>query len=476
MSNLKQLDEYRFLIEKSFQPGMRIDGMIYATEKMMNGIRADQTLQQVANVATLPGLVGRSMAMPDAHQGYGFPIGGVAASDFEDGIVSAGGVGFDINCGVRLLSSGWTTNEIRPHIEALVNGLFKAIPCGAGKTGRLDLSKNELDAVMVEGASWVVDRGYGEKSDLLYIEEQGKMLDADPSRIGSRAYDRGDSQLGTLGSGNHFVEIQSVTEIFDEVAAKAFGLFKDQVTVLIHTGSRGFGHQICTDYLETMQDAAKKYKISLIDRQLACAPIQSREGKDYLAAMAAAANFAFANRQSITHWIREVFFEILGSGSLPVVYDVAHNIAKLETHLVGGRQRQLLIHRKGATRSFPKHRPELPEKYYEVGQPVLIPGSMGTASYVLVGTEQSMQETFGSTCHGAGRTKSRHAAMKEISASQLVHQLNERGIVVRGASKSGLSEEHPGAYKDVDLVVDVVEKAGLARKVAKMVPMGVIKG
>jgi tRNA-splicing ligase RtcB len=477
MSQLQKLDDYRYLIPKSFREGMNVEGLIFASADLIKAIENDLTLMQVANVATLPGLVGRSLAMPDAHQGYGFAIGGVAAADIHKGVVSAGGVGFDINCGVRLLRSEFHLNEVRPKLDALLNQMFRDIPCGTGKKGIVGgLSHEELDRVLEQGSQWAVEKGYGTAEDLRHIEESGKIPHADPNKVSRRAKERGRDQLGTLGSGNHFAEIQYVSEVFDEVAAKAFGLFPDQIVVLIHTGSRGLGHQVCTDYLEIMQDAMRKYKITIVDRQLACVPIQSPEGQSYLQAMASAANFAFANRQMITHWIRQAFERILGSGDLKIVYDVCHNIAKEEMHRVDGSFRKVLVHRKGATRAFPKHRPEIPPDYDEVGQPVLIPGSMGTCSYVLVGTEKAMEETFGSSCHGAGRAMSRHAAKKQITAEQLLHNLKEKGIHVCGASKSGLTEENPDAYKDVSLVVEVVHNAGIARKVAKFIPIGVIKG
>lgn len=477
MTVLQKLDEYRYLIPKSFREGMKIEGLIYASTELIKAIEHDLTLTQVANVATLTGLVGRSLAMPDAHQGYGFAIGGVAAADMEKGIVSAGGVGFDINCGVRLLRSDLRLDDVKPKIDSVLNQMFRDIPCGTGKKGVVGaLSYEELDKVLEQGAQWAVEKGYGSKYDLLHIEETGRIPNADPAKVSRRAKERGKDQLGTLGSGNHFAEVQYVAEVFDPETAQAFGLFAQQIVVLIHTGSRGLGHQVCTDYLEVMQGAMKKYGIQIVDRQLACVPIQSPEGQSYLKAMASAANFAFANRQMITHWTREAFASVLGNGDLQVVYDVCHNIAKEETHRVSGSSQKLLVHRKGATRAFPKHRPEIPADYMEVGQPVLIPGSMGTCSYVLVGTERAMEETFGSSCHGAGRAKSRHAAKKEITAEQLLEDLKHKGIHVRGASKSGLTEESPDAYKDVSLVVEVVHNAGIAKKVAKLVPIGVIKG
>ncbi len=473
---LKKLDEHRYLVPKNFRPGMVIEGLIYANEALIKQIEKDQTLDQVANVATLPGLVGRSLAMPDAHQGYGFAIGGVAASDLEKGVVSAGGVGFDINCGVRLLASDILLSVVLPKIDELLNQMFRDIPCGTGKKGMVGLSFEQLDQVLTKGAEWAVQNGYGTAEDLDHTEEEGRLRSADARDVSDRAKQRGRDQLGTLGSGNHFAEVQYVSEIFDEEAAGAFGLKPQHIVVMIHSGSRGLGHQVCTDFLEIMQHAMRKYKIEIVDRQLACVPIQSPEGQSYLRAMAAAANFAFANRQMMTHWTREAFKKLFGKGSLRLVYDVCHNIAKEETHNVNGQQKKVLVHRKGATRAYPKHRPELPKDYYEVGQPVLIPGSMGTCSYVLVGTERAMDETFGSSCHGAGRAMSRHAAKKDITAEQLIRQLSDKGIHIRGASKSGLTEEKPEAYKDVSEVVEVVHNAGIAKKVAKLIPIGVIKG
>jgi tRNA-splicing ligase RtcB (3'-phosphate/5'-hydroxy nucleic acid ligase) len=472
----KKIDSYRYLLPKSFKQGMRIDGMVYANDELIRQIEKDQTSDQVANVATLPGLVGKSLAMPDAHQGYGFCIGGVAAADLDEGIVSAGGVGFDINCGVRLLASPFEKKDVMPKLSDLLNQLFRDIPCGTGKKGILEVSKNELDTVLAQGVKWAVEHGYGHEEDIARIEEYGKIPDANPAFVSSRAKERGHHQIGTLGSGNHFFEIQVVEEIFEEETARAFGLQKEQIVVLIHSGSRGLGHQVCTDYLDAMQGGMKKYGISVIDRQLACVPIKSREGREYLGAMAASANFAFVNRQMITHWTREAFQRILGSSDLRIVYDVCHNMAKYEEHSVNGNRKTVLVHRKGATRAFPKGHPALPDELRQAGQPVLIPGSMGTNSYVLVGTERAMQETFGSSCHGAGRAKSRTQAKKETTADELLREMNDKGILVRGESRSGLTEEKPDAYKDVSQVVDVVHGAGIARKVAKLTPLAVMKG
>ncbi len=473
---LKQLDEYRYIIPMSYKEGMRIEGMIYADTGLIDQIKRDQTLDQVANVATLPGLVGRSLAMPDAHQGYGFCIGGVAAADLDDGVVSAGGVGFDINCGVRLLRSPLRTKEIRPKLEPLLHQLFRDIPCGTGRKGLLDVSKGELDNVLREGARWAVGHGYGHDQDLARIEEFGRMPDADPSLVSHRAKDRGHHQLGTLGSGNHFLEIQRVSEVYDDDSAARLGITTDQIVILIHSGSRGLGHQVCTDYLDVMHEGMRKYGISVIDRQLACVPITSPEGMHYLKAMAAAANFAFANRQMMTHWVREAFQRVLGTGNIDIVYDVCHNIAKQEDHEINGKRKTVLVHRKGATRAFPKGHPALPPELRDVGQPVLIPGSMGTSSYILVGTDRAMKETFGSTCHGAGRAKSRTQAKRETSAEQLLRDLKDKGILVKGETRSGLTEEKPDAYKDVSRVVDVVHGAGIARKVAQLIPLAVMKG
>ncbi len=473
---LEKLDDYRYIIPKSYKQGMRIEGLVYANESLIRQIEKDLTKDQVANVATLPGLVGRSLAMPDAHQGYGFCIGGVAASDLNEGVVSAGGVGFDINCGVRLLASPLQVEEVEPKLKALLNQLFRDIPCGAGRHGLLDIAREDLDQVLEEGAQWAVERGYGSDDDIAYIEELGRMTSADASRVSRRAKQRGYRQLGTLGSGNHFLEIQKVEEVFDPELAGCFGLYLDQVVVLIHTGSRGLGHQVCTDYLDLMQDAMRRYQIEVVDRQLACVPINSREGQDYLGAMAAAANFAFANRQMITHWTRQAFGRILGSETLKVVYDVCHNIAKQEQHQIGDKKGEVLVHRKGATRAFPKGHPALPEEVRDLGQPVLVPGSMGTCSYVLVGTGQAMAETFGSSCHGAGRAKSRSQAKRETTAKQLLHDLQGKKILVKAQSRSGLVEEKPDAYKDVSQVVEVVQKAGIATKLAKLVPLAVMKG
>jgi tRNA-splicing ligase RtcB (3'-phosphate/5'-hydroxy nucleic acid ligase) len=473
---LKKLDDYRFLIPRGFREGMRIEGLVFADDQLIRQIEKDQTLDQVANVATLPGLVGRSLAMPDAHQGYGFCIGGVAAADAREGVVSAGGVGFDINCGVRLLSSPLSVREVRPHLSKLLAQQFRDIPCGTGRSGLLKISRDDLDQLLRDGARWAVGKGYGTDADLSRIEDFGCLKTANPVRVSDRAKERGHSQLGTLGSGNHFLEIQVVDEIFDAEVAERFGLDREQIVVLIHSGSRGLGHQVCTDYLDLMLGALRKYDIDVVDRQLACVPIQSQEGQDYLSAMAAAANFAFVNRQMITHWTRKAFERIVGTDRLNVVYDVCHNIAKFEEHMIQGRSQRVLVHRKGATRAFPPGHPALPEELRPVGQPVLIPGSMGTCSYVLVGTEAAMNETFGSSCHGAGRSMSRSQAKRETTPEQLLKEMKEKGILVKGQTRSGLTEEKPNAYKDVGQVVAVVHNSGLARKVARLLPLAVMKG
>jgi tRNA-splicing ligase RtcB len=479
MVKLRQIDAYRWEIPREGK--MRTRGLIFASKEMLPVIQEDQSLQQVANVATLPGIVGPSLAMPDIHWGYGFAIGGVAAFDVEEGIVSPGGVGYDINCGVRLLRTKLPREQVICCIEDLVNALFNNIPSGVGSRRKdLKLTGPTSKKVLKDGARWAVKEGFGEASDLEHIEAGGRIEGADPDLVSQFAMDRGKDQVGTLGSGNHFVEVGYVLEIYDAGLAEKLGLFKDQVTAIIHTGSRGLGHQVCEDYIKVMLKASAKYGIELPDRQLCCAPLTSPEGKQYLAAMAGAANFAFANRQMITHWVRESFEQVFQMGprdlGLELVYDVAHNIAKLETHKVEGKSRKLCIHRKGATRAFPPGHPEVPEAYRQTGQPVLIPGDMGRYSFVLVGTEKALTETFGSTCHGAGRRMSRHQAKKAARGRFIVKELAEKGIIVRGAGRATIDEEISEAYKDVESVVDVVHGAGIAKKVAKLKPLGVIKG
>jgi tRNA-splicing ligase RtcB len=477
---LQQIDPCRWRIPREGK--MRVEGLVFADRAMMEVLQKEQALEQVRNVATLPGIVGRSIAMPDIHWGYGFPIGGVAAFDPENGgVVSPGGVGYDINCGVRLLRSELESEEIRPHLRELADALFRNVPSGVGSHRRdLSLAPRETRKVLEQGAAWAVKNGFGSAQDLDHIEERGTIAGADPEVISERALERGRNQLGTLGSGNHFLEVQRVDEVLDSEAANALGLFEDQVTVSIHTGSRGLGYQVCDDHLKMMLRAAAKYGIELPDRQLCCAPLESPEGRQYLTAMAGAANFAFANRQLITHWVRETFEQVLQAGPsqlrMGLIYDVCHNIAKWETHQVEGRARRLCVHRKGATRAFPPGHAETPALYREVGQPVLIPGDMGRCSYVLVGTEDAFNETFGSTCHGAGRVLSRHAAKKMARGRDIPADLAAQGILIRAAGRATMAEEISEAYKDVSEVVEVVRRAGIGRIVARLVPMAVVKG
>ena len=477
---LKQKGPYIWEIPKEFRPGMLVDGRIYASQSLMKYIIKDQAPDQVANVAFLPGIVGYSLAMPDIHWGYGFPIGGVAATRLDDGVISPGGVGFDINCGVRLLRSNLKFQDIKNKMNQLVELLYKKIPAGVGSEGILKLNLAEAKRVLADGAQWAVQKGFGEKDDITYTEEKGKMREANPDIISNKAIQRGASQLGTLGSGNHFLEIQLVDKIYQAEKANQMGLEEGMITLLVHTGSRGFGHQVCSDHLAVMQKAVQRYKISIPDRQLACAPLTTPEGKNYYQAMCCAANFAWANRQCITHWIREVFSQIFRVSQeelgLKLVYDVAHNIAKIEDHQYEGNNLQLCVHRKGATRAFPPHHPELPPKYKEIGQPVLIPGDMGRFSFVLVGNEKVMQETFGSTCHGAGRQLSRGAAKREVRNRNIVAELAKRDILVKARSRETLAEEISEAYKDVTEVVNVMDQSGISSKVARMRPLGVIKG
>jgi tRNA-splicing ligase RtcB (3'-phosphate/5'-hydroxy nucleic acid ligase) len=474
---LETIDRFRYRIPRDASRGMRSDVVVYASEQLLEQIRRDKSLEQAVNVSMLPGIVGPSLAMPDIHQGYGFPIGGVAATDWETGVVSPGGVGFDINCGVRLMRTSISAEEARPLMRELINQIFRDVPCGTGGEGPVGLTSSELEEVLVEGARWAVKQGYGEPADAEFSEARGGLPEADPNKVSARAKERGQHQLGTIGSGNHFLEVQYVERIEDEAAARVLGLERDQVVVLVHCGSRGLGHQVCTDFLAQMGAAMKKYDISLPDRQLACVPIQSEEGQSYLAAMRASANFAWANRQAILHFLRGAFRRIFGQETrIDVVYDVCHNIAKRERHRLSGRWIDVLVHRKGATRAFPPGDPELPEAYQSVGQPVLIPGSMGTASWVLAGAEGAMRETFGSVCHGAGRLMSRTAAKKGRNANEVKKELEAHGIIVRSETKDGILEEIPEAYKNVDEVIEVVASAGLARKVARLRPMGVIKG
>jgi tRNA-splicing ligase RtcB len=460
---------------------MRVPGLIYASEEMLQSIQEEQTPEQVANVAFLPGIVKFSFAMPDIHWGYGFPIGGVAAMSVKDGIISPGGVGYDINCGVRLLRTNLSETEVRPKIEQLVNRLFANVPSGLGSEGKIRVSRKEMNELMVEGARWAVKHGFGSEEDLDTTEEGGCLKGADPSKISEKAIKRGMPQAGTLGSGNHFLEVQVVREIFDSEAASVMGVNEiGQVLVLIHTGSRGFGHQVCTDHLRVMEEVVSKYGIKLPDRQLACAPIESKEGRDYLAAMACAANYAWNNRQCITHWTREGFSKVFDKSpeelGMRQIYDVAHNIAKIEEHMVNRQRLKVCVHRKGATRAFPPNHKDIPQRYKEIGQPVLIPGDMGRCSFIAVGTERAMEESFGSTCHGAGRVLSRHAARRSLRGKDVAQDLERRGITIKTGSISSLAEEASQAYKDVTKVIEVCHQAGISKKVAMAVPLGVIKG
>lgn len=479
---LEQVGPCQYRIPKEYRPDMRVDGLIFADETLMAAIKLDNGPEQVANVATLPGIQRASLAMPDIHWGYGFAIGGVAATDPEEGgVISPGGVGYDINCGVRLLRSDIEWSEAKPHIRELVDQLFRDIPTGVGQSGVYKFARPELAELMAEGASYVVQRGYGSERDLAFTEAGGVLAGADPDRVSERAYARGYDQCGTLGSGNHFLEVQVVDRVLDPVAAGVMGLREGQVTVLIHSGSRGLGYQVCDDHLAMFKGAPGRYGFSLPDPQLACAPVRSPEGEAYLAAMRAAANFAWCNRQLLAHQARMVFSKVFGRSwealGLDMVYDVAHNIAKFEDHQVGGGlSKNVCVHRKGATRAFPPGHPEIPAAYRAVGQPVIIPGSMGTASWVLAGQPGSMAESFGTTCHGAGRVMSRTKAVKLAAGRRIDRELDALGIIARARGFKGLAEEQPAAYKDVDQVVEVVDRAGISRKVARLRPVGVIKG
>lgn len=478
---LNKIDDYHYEIPMSYKPGMRVPGSIIASPELIEPIRHDQAMEQVANVSMLPGIVRYSLAMPDIHWGYGFCIGGVAATDpDQQGVISPGGVGYDINCGVRVLRTHLRADEIRPDIESLIKKMFNTVPTGVGKGGKHKFGKSDTKKILSQGVKWIVSQGLGMAGDIECCEAQGCIEGADPDALSERAYQRGEDQCGTLGSGNHFMEVQEVQEIYDQKIAKAFGLEVGQVTVMIHSGSRGLGYQVCEDAIHQLRDVPAQYGITLPDRQLVCAPVHSPQGKHYLAAMRAAANFAWANRQILTHLAREVFKDFfhqkLESLGMELLYDVAHNIAKMEYHDVDGRRKLLCVHRKGATRAFPAGHPELPERYRPFGQPVLIPGDMGRASYILVGLPEVMQLSFGSTCHGAGRVLSRSAAIQAARGRSISRELADQGIVAISRDRQGLAEEQPMAYKDVSLVVDAVVGANLARKVARLKPMGVIKG
>jgi len=478
---LERVDDFRWRMPADAGRGMRVDGMVYGTSELVEASLEEGALAQVANVAHLPGIVGFSMAMPDIHFGYGFPIGGVAGLRTDEGVVSPGGVGYDINCGVRLLTTGIELADVKEKLDALLTECFRVVPSGVGEDGSVSLNDKRFEEVCRLGSRWAVRNGHGLPEDAERTEGGGCIPGADPEAVSERARKRAMDQLGSLGAGNHFVEIQVVDAIYDEDAARAMGIREPgQIAVMIHCGSRGFGHQVCDDYIALMQNAVRKYGIELPDRQLGCAPVRSPEGQRYLQAMACAANYAWANRQVIMHQVRGAFERVLGASAeslrLALVYDVAHNIAKIETHEVDGRPTELCVHRKGATRAFPPGHPDVPECYREVGQPVIVPGDMGTASYLLAGTERAYRETFGSTCHGAGRQLSRSAARKLRSGHDVIEALAAKDILVRAGSTAGVAEEQPDAYKDVDMVVATVVGAGLSTKVARMRPLAVMKG
>jgi len=482
MSSLipKKIGNMTYKIEKDEALGMKVPVIIYADDQLLEKMMTDRTIKQAINVSTIPGILQNVVVLPDGHEGYGFPVGGVAAMDAEEGMISPGGVGYDINCGVRLLRTNLKEKDVRPKLKELVNDLFNSIPSGVGSKGAIRLSSSQLDEVLVKGVPWAIDNGYGTKDDAEVCEENGHMDKADPNKVSDRARKRGAPQLGSLGSGNHFLEIQKVAEIHDEEAAKRMGIEQGQVTILTHCGSRGFGHQICSDYLRISEQALKKYNISLPDRELACVPNSSEEGESYRKAMFAALNFAWSNRQMITHWTRKSFERVFKQSEadleMNLVYDVSHNIAKVEKHTIDGKQRSVVVHRKGATRAFPANKEEVPKKYRDLGQPVFIPGSMGTGSWILLGQPNSMNLTFGSTAHGAGRTMSRTKARQNYTESQVKKFLSDKGIEVKALTRDGIVEETPQAYKDVDSIVNVSHELGIATKVAKLVPIGVIKG
>lgn len=480
LQDFTKISDYIWEIPRSYRDDMRVPARVYASRDLLEQALGDKSIDQLINAATLPGIVGYAIAMPDVHQGYGFPVGGVAATRLPHGVISPGAIGYDINCGVRLLASELNAEEVEPYLADLATVLFNTCPSGVGQGGRFRLNHAELDGVLANGAAWCLQNDLAMPDDLTHTEGNGRLEGADPARVSDKAHQRGRDQLGTLGAGNHFIEVDQVAATYDEAAADAYGLRPGQIVVLIHCGSRGLGHQVCTDYVRLFQKTLQKFKIQLPDRELVCAPLNTPEGEDYLAAMRAAANFAFANRQTLAMLVRESFENVFAGSGLPFhmrqVYDVAHNIGKIETHTVNGQQMQVCVHRKGATRAFGPDHPEVPEDYRHVGQPVLVPGSMGTASYVLAGTAGAMVETFGSTCHGAGRTMSRTKARKEVRGDTLKHDLKQQGIHVRAGSMRGLAEEAPRAYKEVEAVIEAVEGAGVARAVARLEPLAVIKG
>ncbi len=479
-SDFEQINDYVWELPQAYDGRMRVPARIYGSEEIFEAAFRDSSVTQLMNVAMLPGIVKYAMAMPDVHQGYGFPIGGVAAFRWDEGIISPGGVGYDINCGVRMLASQIDYAALEPYLKDLIASIDRNCPSGVGGKGAVQLSDKELDDVLERGAEWALSKGYAQRDDLERTESQGRIAGAQAGAVGARAKERGRPQMGSLGAGNHFLEIDVVDEIYDAEAADVMGLAQDRVVVQIHCGSRGLGHEVCGQYIRTLQDAPRRYGIDIPDRELVAAPVDSREGREYLAAMSAAANYAFANRQILAHFVRRSFEQVMAgkvkNWHLTQVYDVTHNIAKIEEHQVGSQRMKVIVHRKGATRAFPPRHPELPAVYRSIGQPVLVPGSMGTASYVLAGTSTAMDETFGSTCHGAGRMMSRNAALKQARGEHVRSELASQGIVVRTGSLKGLAEEAPYAYKDVSLVVDSVAGAGLARKVARVRPVAVIKG
>jgi len=479
---LERLDNYSWRIPQKYKSGMRVPGIVFADDELLEKIKSDRTLEQATNVAHLPGIYKYSVTLPDGHEGYGFPIGGVAATDYVEGVLSPGGVGYDINCGVRLLTTSLAEQDIRPKLADLANAFFNNIPCGLGSRRKdFRTTASDLDRMAVEGVPWLVEQGMGWKEDIEHCEEKGRMETAGPDKVSTTAKSRGATQIGTLGSGNHFLEIQKVDKIFKPDVAKAFGINESgQITVMIHCGSRGYGHQICSDYLRVMERAVHKYKIELPDRELACAPGNTKEAEDYFQAMSCAVNYAFVNRQAITHWVRQSFEEVFKQPAenfdLRLIYDVAHNIAKIEEHQINGQRKKVWTHRKGATRAFPSHNLEIPVDYRNFGQPVIIPGSMGSSSWLLVGMARSMEVSFGSTAHGAGRMMSRAEAKRSFWGGDVKKNLEKRGIVVRAASAVVLAEEADPAYKNVDKVVDVSDKVGIATRVARLLPIAVVKG
>ena len=476
----KKIGDMTYQIDVDSSKGMHVPVTIYADQKLVEKMVAGRTIQQAINVSTIPGIQKHSIVLPDGHEGYGFPVGGVAAMDAEEGMISPGGVGYDINCGVRLVKTNLSEDDVRPKLRDLVTDLFKSIPSGVGSKGAVRLSPSQLDEVLVKGVSWAINQGYGTNDDADVCEENGQIANANPNKVSERARKRGAPQLGSLGSGNHFLEIQKVAEIHDEEAAKRMGIEKNSVTILIHCGSRGFGHQVCSDYLRISEPVQKKYNIDLPDRELACVPNKSEEGESYREAMFAALNFAWSNRQMLTHWTRKSFERVFKQSEsdldMKLIYDVAHNIAKVEKHTIDGKLKSVVVHRKGATRAFPANRDEIPLKYRDLGQPVLVPGSMGTGSWILLGKENSMDASFGSTAHGAGRMMSRTKARRNFTEDQVKKSLNDKGIFIKSLTRDGVVEETPEAYKDVDAVVNVSHELGIATKVAKLVPIGVIKG